>query len=253
MAVTVEKSGKTVQEAIDSALEELKASVEDVIIEVLEEGENGVLGIGRKPALVRVTFEAGEETPVGAPPEEDLSEAAFDAQESEDDAEYYGDDEDYEGDPESPEETEAVNFLSGVLSGIGIRGQISSYKEDDTLHIDVTGDDVGAVIGRRGETLNALQYLVTLVACRNSEERVRVYLDIGGYRHRRDMSLASLAERTAAKVVDTDQPVALEPMNPAERRIIHTSLQDFTGVTTHSEGEGAERRVIVSPVQEQEE
>ena len=119
--------------------------------------------------MVRVTHEAGEEVPAEQTDNSDLigdSDEDLDDDSEEEEA-YYGDDEEYAGDPETPEETEAVNFLSGVLSGIGIRGQISSYKEDDTIYIDVTGDDVGAVIGRRGDTLNALQYLVTLVACRN--------------------------------------------------------------------------------------
>ncbi|MBP7401394.1 MAG: protein jag [Clostridia bacterium] len=236
MAISVEKSAKTVQEAIDSALQELGASVEDVVIEVLDEGESGILGIGRKPARVLVTLDGAVSAPAAAPVE----------------TEYYGDDEEYGSEVETPEETEAVNFVSRVLAGIGIRGQISSYREDSTIFIDVNGSDVGAVIGRRGESLDALQYLSTLVACKNSEERVRVVLDIGGYRRRREESLVSLAERTAAKVARSGSRYSLEPMNPAERRVIHTALQGYPGVMTFSEGVDPERRVIVAPAEDAE-
>lgn len=238
MAVSVEKSARTVQEAIDSALLELGASVEEVVIEVLDEGEAGILGIGRKPARVLVTLEGTQGAAAPAAAVEDTA--------------YYGDDEEYTGELETPEETEAVNFVSRVLAGIGIRGQISSYREETTIFIDVNGSDVGAVIGRRGESLDALQYLATLVACKNSEERVRVVLDIGGYRRRREESLVSLAERTAAKVARSGSRYSLEPMNPAERRVVHTALQGYPGVMTFSEGEEPERRVIVAPVEDAE-
>ena len=243
MAVSVEKSARTVQEAIDNALAELGASVEEVIIEVLEEADSGILGIGRKPARVLVTLENAQGSPVPA---------AAAAAAPEVDATYYGDDEEYASDQETPEETEAVNFVSRVLAGIGIRGQISSYREESTIFIDVNGSDVGAVIGRRGESLDALQYLATLVACKNSEGRVRVVLDIGGYRRRREESLISLAERTAAKVARSGSRYSLEPMNPAERRVIHTALQGYPGVVTFSEGEEPERRVIIAPAEETE-
>lgn len=237
MAVSVEKSAKTVQEAIDNALAELGASVEDVVIEVLEEGESGILGIGRKPARVLVTLEGSRSASAPADP----------ATGEETEAAYYGDDEDYATENETPEETEAVTFVSRVLAGIGIRGQISSYREESTIFIDVNGSDVGAVIGRRGESLDALQYLATLVACKNSTERVRVVLDIGGYRRRREEALVSLAERTAAKVARSGDRHSLEPMNPAERRVVHTALQGYPGVKTFSEGEEPDRRVIVAP------
>ena len=238
MAMSVEKSAKTVQEAIDSALQELQASVDDVVIEVLDEGDAGILGIGRNPARVLVPLDSA---PVPQAVEEPV------------DTTYYGDDEEYTGETESPEETASVDFVSRVLAGIGIRGQISSYREDSTIFIDVDGSDVGAVIGRRGESLDALQYLSTLVACKNSEERVRVVLDIGGYRRRREASLVSLAERTAAKVARSGSRYSLEPMNPAERRVVHTALQGYPGVMTFSEGVDPERRVIVAPAEEVEE
>lgn len=226
MSISVEKTGKTIQEAIQAALDELQASEEDVVIEVLDEGDEGnILGLGKKEARVLVSIE--DEPQV-----------------------YYGDDEDYTGDPDSKEESIAVEFVSKVLTGIGVRGNISSYTEDETIYVNVTGKDIGAVIGRHGETLDSIQYLTNLVLNRHTDERRRVIVDISGYRKRREESLRSLAIRTAEKVIRVGKSYEMEPMNPAERRIIHFALQDFPGVTTFSEGEEPERCVIISPVKE---
>jgi spoIIIJ-associated protein len=159
---------------------------------------------------------------------------------------YYGDDS-YSGDPESPEEAEATAYVAAVLSGIGIHGKISSYREENTLFIDVNGSDCGAAIGRHGETLEAIQYLASLVANKASQERVRVILDIGGYRRRREITLISMAEKAAESVVRNGRNFTLEPMNPSERRIVHSALQSFPGVMTYSEGEEPERHVIIAP------
>jgi len=229
MAISVEKVGKTIESAIQAALEELNASEEDVIIEVLDEGDAGkILGIGKKDAKVRVTLE-DEQMP-----------------------EYYGDDEDYSEGIQNVQESSAVNFIAKVLSEIGIRANISSYNEDDTVYIEVTGKDVGAVIGRHGETLDALQYLTNVVMNRQGDQHYRLVLDIGGYRKRREETLISLAKRTAAKVVKVGKSYEMEPMNAAERRIIHFALQEYEGITTFSEGEEPERCVIISPVKDKE-
>ncbi len=232
MAISIEKTGKSVQQAINDALDEMGLSVDDVIIEVLDEGESGLLGLGRRPARVRVT---AEEQPEAA---------------SEQEAAYYGDDDEYAGDPETPEEAETSAYVAAILSGIGIHGKISSYREGDTLHIEVNGQDCGAAIGRHGETLEAIQYLASLVANKYSEERIRVILDIGGYRRRRESALINMAERAADKVVRSGMPYNLDPMSPAERRIIHSTLQNFPGVTTFSEGEEPERHVVIAPSQD---
>ncbi len=237
MPISIEKTGKTVQQAINDALEELGLTDDDVVIEVLDEGDNGgLLGLGRRPAKVRVTADDQSETPgdEGLPANE-----------------YYGDDDEYAGDPETPEEAETASYVAAILSGIGIHGKISSFRDGDTLHIEVNGRDCGAAIGRHGETLEAIQYLASLVANKYSEERIRVIVDIGGYRRRRENTLINLAERTADKVLNSGHSINLEPMNPAERRIIHSTLQDFPGVTTYSEGEEPERHVVIAPVQEQ--
>lgn len=229
MAISVEKVGKTVELAIQAALEELNANEEDVIIEVLEEAEAGkILGIGKKDARVRVTIE-DEQMP-----------------------EYFGDEEDYSEGITNEQEATAVSFVAKILSEIGIRANISSYSEDETVYIDVSGKDVGAVIGRHGETLDSIQYLTNVVMNRKSEEHYRLVLDIGGYRKRREDTLVSLAKRTASKVVKVGKSYEMEPMNAAERRIIHFALQDFSGVTTFSEGEEPDRCVIISPVKEQD-
>ena len=226
MSISVEKTGRNIQEAIQAALDELNLSEEEVVIEVLEEGdEGGILGIGRKEARVLISIE--DEPQI-----------------------YYGDDEDHTSDPGTEEEVIAVEFVSKVLSGIGVRGNITSYSEEETVYVDVSGKDVGAVIGRHGETLDAIQYLANLVLNRHTDDRKRVVVDISGYRKRREDSLKSLAVRTAEKVIRVGKSYEMEPMNPAERRIIHFALQDFPGVTTFSEGAEPERCVIISPVKE---
>ena len=231
MSISIEKTGKTIQDAIRAALTELKVSEDEVVIEVLEEGDpGGILGIGKKNAKIRVSIE--------------------DEKIETEDAIYYGDDENFEGDPETQEEAMALDYVSKILSGIGVRGNISSHREEDTIYINVSGRDVGAIIGRKGETLDAMQYLTSLVINRQSEQRLRVILDIGGYRKRREETLVSLANRTAEKVVKIQKSYEMEPMNAAERRIIHSTLQEFPGVTTFSEGLDPERCVIIAPSKE---
>ena len=266
MPLSVEKTGRSVQQAINDALEELGMTDDEVIIEVLDEGEAGLLGLGRRPARVRVT---ADEEPAA------VVDSSFTGEDSEPDEhgypadggyaangrlpadnglpaeladDYFGDDE-YAGDQETPEEAETVAYVAAILSGIGIHGKISSFRDGDTLHIDVMGRDCGAAIGRHGETLEAIQYLASLVANKASTERIRIVVDIGGYRRRRENTLISLAERTAEKVSLSSERISLEPMNPAERRIIHSALQDYPGITTFSEGEEPERHIVIAPSQ----
>lgn len=261
MAVSIEKTGKTVQHAINDALEELNLTAEEVVIEVLDEGDSGLLGIGRRPAVVRVTK---DEQPVQTLPDEttlpDVDDAAgldieserpmADGTDTEVAEPYYGDDDSEDNDeiaPETPAESEAVAYVASILSGIGIHGRISSYRETDTVYIDVMGEDCGAAIGRHGETLDALQYLTSLVANQSSEEHVRVLVDIDGYRRRREDTLVNMASRAADKVLSSGNPYRLQPMSPAERRIVHSSLQGFAGITTYSEGDDPRRRVVIAP------
>ena len=235
MEKTVIKTGKTVDEAIEAALSELGCTKEQATIEVVEEGtEGGFLGLGRKDAEVKVTFNS-EESGEAAP-----------AAESDDDT-YFGDDESFEGDAVSEAEDAAANFVAVVLSGIGIHGNMDSYREDDTIFISVTGSDCGAAIGRHGETLEAISYMTNLIANKHSEQRVHVYLDVGGYRKHREQVIKGLADKAVSRVRRSGRKVTMEAMSPAERRIVHSYLQDVNGVTTHSEGVEPNRCVVVTP------
>ena len=229
MEKTVTKTAKTEEEAIELALSELGVEKDQAQVEVLDEGK-GFLGLGKKEVTVRVT-----------------ADVADDAADEEDDGDvYYGDDESFEGDEASEAEDAAVSFVAEVLSGIGIHGKLDSYREDDVIHITVNGQDCGAAIGRHGETLDSIAYLTNLVANRHSEERLRVILDIGGYRKHREEVLINMAHKADNQVLRNKRQYVLEPMNPAERRIVHAELQGVKGVTTHSEGEEPNRRVVVT-------
>ena len=231
MKKTIEKTAKSVDEAIELALSELGVEREEALIEVVEQ-EKGFLGLGTKEATVRVTAEV----------EDDESSSS-----DEDDSDvYYGDDESFEGDEAGEAEDAAVSFVAEVLSGIGIHGKLDSYREEDVIYITVNGQDCGVAIGRHGETLDSISYLTNLVANRHSEERLRVVLDIGGYRKHREEVLISMAHKAANHVLRSKRAFVMEAMNPAERRIVHAELQGVKGVTTHSEGEEPNRKVVVT-------
>ena len=235
---TVTKTGKTVDEAVEAAIAELGCTKEEAQIEVISEGsEGGFLGVGKKDAEVKVSFDDG------ADEEASYDDEADDA----DDEEYYGDDENFEGDAVSEAEDAAANFVAEVLSGIGIHGNMDSYREDDTIYISVTGSDCGAAIGRHGETLEAITYMTNLIANKHSDQRVHVHLDVGGYRKHREQILKNLADKAASRVKRSGRKVVMEPMTPSERRIVHSYLQGIKGITTHSEGEEPSRCVVVTP------
>jgi spoIIIJ-associated protein len=124
---------------------------------------------------------------------------------------------------------------------------MDSYREDDTIYISVTGSDCGAAIGRHGETLEAISYMTNLIANKHSEQRVHVYLDVGGYRKHREQVIKGLADKAVSRVRRSGRKVTMEAMSPAERRIVHSYLQDVNGVTTHSEGVEPNRCVVVTP------
>jgi len=204
MANFIEKTGKTVQEAIDLALEELQCNIDDVDIEVLEEGTKGIFGlIGNKVAKVRVT----------------VKESNVD---------------------------KAKEFLASVLEKMKVDAEITAEETEDSILLKVKGDDIGIVIGRRGETLDALQYLTSLVINKNREQYKRVIIDIENYRQKREETLIKLANRLADRVVKYKKNITLEPMNPYERRVIHSSLQDHKYVETYSIGEEPNRKVVIT-------
>jgi len=140
----------------------------------------------------------------------------------------------------------AEDFIQQICKTMGVNANTQSSKDGEHWHIDITGPELGILIGRRGDTLDALQYLTNLAVARKLSERVRVIVDVEGYRLRREETLVRLAKRLSEKVKKTGIRVVLEPMNPHERRIIHTSLQDEARISTFSEGDDPNRRVVIS-------
>lgn len=144
----------------------------------------------------------------------------------------------------------ARDFLEGLLIRFGTPAhiEVTENEEEKTIHLELSGENMGAIIGRRGDTLDAFQYLTSIVTNKDEEERWRVTVDTENYRAKREAALVALANKTAQKALKYKKPVALEPMNPHERRIIHSSLQDVEGVTTYSTGSEPNRKVIIAPV-----
>lgn len=141
----------------------------------------------------------------------------------------------------------AVRFLRELLVNMGILAQVEMFKCPGYIVLNINGDDLGRLIGRHGQTLNALQYIVNLVVHKDSDEQERIIIDVGGYRKRREENLRRLAQTTAERVKRRGRREVLNPMTPQERRIIHLALQNNKEVVTHSEGEDPYRRVVISP------
>ena len=237
MIKSIEKSAKTEEMAIAAALEELGLTRDDVNVEILERAKSGFLGIGASPAVVKVSYEAPDEVaePV-AQPEPEVPAAPAEAPAAVSAA------------PADMDETHAkvYNFLSGLLEHMGVKAEIEiTDKEDGGMNVNLSGKGMGMVIGRRGETLDAIQQL-TSYSVNRTGSRVRVQLDAQNYRAKREQRLERLANKVAAKVVKYRRSVTLEPMNAYERHVIHTALQDVPGVTTYSTGVAPTRRVIVA-------
>lgn len=259
----VEKTGKSVDEAVAEALKELNVAAEDAVVEVLEEAKKGFFGFGRKDAKVRVTVKekAVEEAPAVEVKEPEKVEAVVAAaamaasEESEVIAKPV---EEVKAAPVREREVrryavsdEAVNkskeFLQKVFNAMKIEVVMEKFinKNDGSITFKLHGDDMGILIGKHGQTLDSLQYLTNLVANKNSADRVRVIIDVEDYRDRRVETLTRLASRLADKVKRTGERVALEPMNPHERKIIHMALQNDRRVTTLSEGDDPYRHVVI--------
>jgi spoIIIJ-associated protein len=229
--VTIEAQAPTVEEALARGLEELSADRDEVEVEVLREGSRGVLGLGAKEALVRLTL-----IPEGEESEEEGSEV---------------DKEEY-----SQERLEGVAqaVLEELLDRMQVKAQVIIRRDMDSAEedtppvvLDVLGDDLGVLIGRRGETLAALQYITRLIVSREMQRWVNLVVDVERYKVRREQTLRQLAVRMAERVAFSHQPVALEPMPPHERRIVHIALRDHPIVTTQSVGTGDARKVTIIP------
>jgi len=203
---SIVKTSKTVEEAISQALLELKAEKEDVTIEVIDEPSKGLFGlIGGKDAKVRVTV---VNDPVDV----------------------------------------AENFLNNIFNKMNIKGKANIERKGQLLDVDIcdiSSLDKGILIGKRGNTLDSLQYLLSLVINKDREKYIRVSIDTEGYRSKREETLIRLAKKMASKAKSYRRTMKLEPMNPYERRIIHSALQNEPGIRTHSEGEEPYRRVVI--------
>lgn len=256
----IEVRGSDVEKAIEAGLQKLGVNRSEVIIDVIDEGSRGLLGIGSRDAVVRlVTLFVPEpapapkvqpkpvaerpapkrETAVPTPKSAPASTNGSDVEVTEADAE---------------EKEMAEEMIGTLLSKLGIEAEIvTSTSDPDDLTgrkvnvIDVEGEDLGVLIGPRGETLNAMQYLTRLMVGNQLQRRASFVVDVEGYRKRRQQALARLAERMAKKVVSRRRPVSLEPMPPHERRIIHMTLRDNDEVYTQSSGEGKRRKVRILP------
>lgn len=209
--------------------------------EVLEEGSSGFLGIGAKPALIKARVKEDKEIvkeSVKEPVKEVLKEEKKFVKETAKVSNV---------DAREVEEA-AKKFLGEVFDAMEMEVIVDAKYDDaeKALDVDMRGEEIGILIGKRGQTLDSLQYLVSLVVNRGQADYIRVKLDTENYRQRRKETLENLAKNIAYKVKRTKRPVSLEPMNPYERRIIHSALQNDRYVTTHSEGEEPFRRVVVS-------
>ena len=238
MLKTLEKSGKTEEAAIAAALEELGLDRDDVSVEIVERAKSGFLGIGASPAVIRVQYEApDEEAAQEAAPAEPQAPAAEPEASVEPAAPV-----------DEPESYARIRtFVSGLLEHMGIQAQIDiTARDNGGVNVNLSGSGMGAVIGRRGETLDAIQHLTNYAVNRGSDKHMHISVDAESYRAKREESLVRLAEKMAAKAVKYKRSMALEPMNSYERHVIHTALQDYEGVTTSSTGTEPNRRVVVS-------
>lgn len=235
--------GATVEEALDAALEELGVQQDAVEYEVLEEPGRGAFGFGSKPARVRVTLkrefldelesaqaaDADEPAEAAGPPAEPEI-----ASVSEEELDAIAD--------------EAVSAIQNVLSGFGIEASVEEYEGDDgELILDVTGEDLGVLIGRHGRTLDALQTLVAAITRRKTETRYPLLVDVEGYRFRRKVKLEEIGRNAADRAARQRRAVKLRPMSSYERKVVHMSLRNDQRVTTASEGEEPFRQVVVTP------
>ena len=249
----IDTTGRNEEDAIAAALAQLKLDRDDVSVEILERAKSGFLGIGSSPAKVRVTYEVPDEAvpeekpapapvkekkaapaPAPAPVREKKAESAAPAPAS--------------AQPAGDEKAEKISaFLTGLMEHMGVKATpVVESSGEGAYRVNLVGENLGCIIGRRGETLDAIQQLTSYSVNRGAAKRVRIHLDAENYRAKREESLVRLANRVADKVVKYHRNVSLEPMNAYERHVIHTALQDYPGVTTYSTGTEPNRRIVVA-------
>ena len=239
---TREFNAATVEEALERASASLGLSVEDLSYKVVDEGSEGFLGIGARDARIVVEVPGTEQADVEDVPEtvdvpapQDLSEVLGESSEAENVA--------------APEELleEIRDLAASVVKAMGFEARIDVYDADGFVAVDVAPDNTALFIGQKGETIDALQYLINAAIYRKRPFVKRIILDAEGYRQRRVEAIQGIAHRTARRAVRERRTVELPPMNPSERRIVHLFLRDNPQVTTASEGSGDNRRVRISP------
>ena len=279
----IDVTGKTEDEAIRKGLEQLGMDRDDVSVEILERAKSGFLGIGSNPARVRLTY-GPEEAPVAEPapvvkpvvqkpaeekkPERPAAPKAADKPQRSENAQR-GDRAPRPQRTDKPQRAERpekkdvptidlplcedenaqriVTFVSGLLEHMDSAAQVKVYEvEKGRYKVILEGEKLGQLIGRRGETLDAIQQLTNYAVNTGSDKRIRIQMDAENYRAKREQSLESLAAKVAAKVAKYRRSVTLEPMNAYERHVIHAALQDVKGVTTYSIGTEPNRRVVVA-------
>jgi spoIIIJ-associated protein len=218
----VEATGETVGEAKWAALRELERIVPGldkaaVRFQVVSEGERGILGVGYAPArVIAVAEEAPPVRPAG---------------------------------PETPLAAQARELVERIATAIGVDSRVQVDEDDDAVRVQCSGPELGVLIGRHGQTIDAIQYLANAIAYRAfPDDRKEVVVDAAGYRERRRAILEALAVRSAERAVRVGEPVELEPMTAVERKVVHLRLKDFAGVETSSEGTEPNRFVVVSPI-----
>ena len=238
-----EKYGNDIDEAVELALKDLKVTRDDVEVEVLEEPSKGFLGLGSKLAKVRVTLkETKPEPEVTAEP---VAEAKAQKAPKEPKPQRKSIAAERPEGLEPADDHIAVQFLEKTTKEMGMDLTFKCMANDENVYIDIEGDEAGNIIGKRGQTLDAIQYLTSLVVNKDTSQYIRVVLDSENYRAKREKTLQQLADRLAGKVVRSGRSVRLEPMNPYERMVIHAALQHNKKVVTRSEGEEPYRRLII--------
>lgn len=255
------KVAKTVDEAVSEALKELNITRDEAKIEVIEEASKGFLGlIGTKDATVKVSKVTDTK---------DLLAEIFnekpESEKSQNEAQEVSDEFENNSEISATESTKAdkksddlsiyditEEFMSKIMKTLDIEYSLNMKKEKNTLYVEILGNEkeLGIVIGKRGVTLDAIQYILSLMINKNSSEYIRVIVDSSEYRKKREHTLQDLARKMAAKATRTSRAIRLEPMNPQERKIIHEALQDYDGVFTHSEGKDPYRRVVIQKERE---
>ncbi len=254
---TVRITAKTIEAAVAEGLEKLGISREEAVVHVVEQPSSGLFGlIHKKMAVVDISApdeeaeedtveEAKEETPAEEPKAEEAAPEAEEAPAEEKKAER----EEPTFDPEEQKKVaeEAKTFLAGVFAGMHLAVTMECRMTEERIMINLVGDGLGILIGKHGQTLDALQYLTNLAAGKSFRHHYFILLDVENYRERRQDTLEALARRLAGKVKRTGEEIRLEPMVAGERRIIHLALQDDHAVSTDSEGEAPYRYVVIRP------